>query len=32
MLEQLKKEHEMELQALRIEYEAREREILGIQD
>ena len=31
-IEQLKKEHEMELQALRIEYEAREREILGIQD
>lgn len=29
MVEQLKKEHKMELEALRIEYEAREREILG---
>lgn len=28
-LEKLKKEHQMELEALKIEYEAREREILG---
>lgn len=28
-IEQLKKEHKMELEALRIEYEARERELLG---
>lgn len=31
-IEKLKKEHKMELEALRIEYEAREREILGIND
>ena len=31
-VQQLKKEHEMELAALKIEYEAREREILGIQE
>lgn len=31
-IEQLKKEHKMELEALRIEYEAREREILGIHE
>lgn len=31
-IEKLKKEHKMELEALRIEYEAREKEILGIQD
>ena len=31
-IERLKKEHKMELEALRIEYEAREREILGINE
>ena len=31
-VEQLKKEHKMELEALRIEYEAREREILGFSE
>ncbi len=31
-VEKLKKEHKMELEALRIEYEAREREILGINE
>ena len=32
VVEKLKKEHKMELEALRIEYEAREREILGFSE
>lgn len=31
-IEKLKREHKLELEALRIEYEAREREILGIHE
>ena len=31
-IEKLEHEHKLEMEALRIEYEAREKEILGIQD